>query len=56
MTTSDSKGGGKQGGGFRRTGGSNLKLPRNNSIPVRVQDGANLKVPPKPPATKSGKG
>jgi hypothetical protein len=51
MTASDSKGGGKQGSGFRKTGGSNLKLPRNDSFPVKVRDGSHLKVPPKPSST-----
>jgi len=51
MTASDSKGGAKQGSGFRRTGGSNLKLPRNDSFPVKVRDGSHLKVPAKPVPT-----
>lgn len=54
---SDSKGSGSKGAGIRKTGGSNLKVPRNDTLgPVKFRDGSNLKVPPKPPATKPDKG
>ena len=56
MTASDSKGG-NQGNKGIAMDGANLKLPRNDSFPVKVRDGSHLKVPAKPaPTSKPDKG